>query len=136
VIGEDVTVTDASKRSPEEFELKILVLQNYPMSGLPFGEVQRARRCHRCIIFLPCALFGLALVAVAVFAVYFVAPTFLLTYVAVLVVQVPLLNCFLGPSFERLISKSYLEKGVVISSEEAKETPLEKVPSESSFTAV
>lgn len=133
VIGEDVTVTDASK----EFEVKLLVLQKYPMSGLPSGEVQRARRCHRCIIILPCALFGLALVTAAVLSVYFIAPTFLFAaYIAVLVVQIPLVKCFLGPSFERLISKSYLEKGVAISSEEAMETPLEKVPSESSFLTV
>eukprot|EP00804_Cyclotella_cryptica_P030182 CCRYP_021101-RA/>CCRYP_021101-RA protein AED:0.31 eAED:0.31 QI:169/1/1/1/0/0/2/54/500 len=137
VTGEDVIVADAHKSVPEQFELKLVVLPTHPMSGLPCGEVQRARRCYRCIVFLPCALFGLALVAVAVCAMYFIAPTFLfVAYIAVLVVNIPILNCFLGPSFDKLISKSYLEKGVRVSSEQATETNLEKVPSESSLSTV
>jgi hypothetical protein len=121
VIGEDVTIDEDTNNSTKEFHIKLYILQNHPTSGISCGEVTRARGCHRCIIFLLCVVLGCAVIAGCAYAVCYYSPLPLfISYVVVLAIQVPLLNCFLSKSFDKVIASSYLENRAHVSEDTEK----------------
>ena len=128
VIGEDITIIEDQDHLQKEFHVKLSLLSSHPMSGIVHGEVERAHRCYRFILFLLCLIFGFGLIAGCIYTTYYYAPfPMFLAYVAVLAVQVIFLPCFLSSSFDQVISASYLEKGVIVSNEHVESGHNEKL---------
>jgi hypothetical protein len=123
ILGGDVTIVESPGiSSQKDFCIRLYVLPKRPMSGFPYSEVQRTRTCRRCIVFSLCILLGCVLVTYCVYTTFRSTSVFLFAgYISVLVVQIPLLGCFLGSSFDKVLSISYLEKGTHVSSEDVKE---------------
>lgn len=129
LMGEDVIIDDPINTS-KQFRIKLYVLPDYPMSGLPCGEVHRSRRCHRLILFLLFLSLGVTVIASCAYAIYFNSHSAVfVVYMVALVIQVPLLSCFLGRSFDKVLSSSYLEKGLNVSPEDAEKGYNEKLDS-------
>jgi hypothetical protein len=127
VIGEDVII-DEDTNNGKEFRIKLFILQSHPTSALSCGEVKRARGCHRCIIFLPCVALAFAVIAGCAYASYYYSPLPLfISYVIFLAIQVPLLNCFLSKSFDRVIFSSYLENGAHVLTEDTEKGYIKSV---------
>jgi hypothetical protein len=134
VMGEDVIIVEDNLS--KKFHIKLCILPKHPMSGFPMGEVQRARGCLRHMIFIPCLLLGCALVAVCVYTMYAISFPMFVVFVVVLVVQVPLLTCCLGPSFDKVISSSYFDIGLEVSADDvAKNNSFDEKADSISFAA-
>jgi len=114
VMGEDID----ERINKSNLLVKLHVLQKLPMSGYPCGEVHRALRWQKILSFNVYIMLGASLViGGGVVASHILSTKFLCGYMVLLVLQVPLLNCFLQRSFSEIISKEYLENGSTLSSE-------------------
>ena len=120
VMGEDIIVETNTKNS-SSLLVKLHVLQNQPMSGHPCGEVRRALRWQKRLTFNVYIVFGIALVVGgAIVAKHILSSKFFLVYIGLLILQVPILNCFLNGSFSKIISDRYLENGLSLPSTTSK----------------
>ena len=115
VTGEDIVdnskPSDAS--SKKRLLVKLHVLKDEPNSGYPSGDINRALRCSKWLSFFMHLMVGCALVlGGVVMAQKLLPPALFYVYVGILLLQVPIMNCFLQKSFTGIISKEYLEDGM------------------------
>ena len=111
--------SDAS--SKKRLLVKLHVLKDEPNSGYPSGDINRALRCSKWLSFLMHLMVGCALVlGGVVMAQKLLPPALFYVYVGMLLLQVPIMNCFLQKSFTGIISKEYLEDGMSLPYESSK----------------
>ena len=123
VTGEDIVdnskPSDAS--SKKRLLVKLHVLKDEPNSGYPSGDINRALRCSKWLSFFMHLMVGCALVlGGVVMAQKLLPPALFYVYVGILLLQVPIMNCFLQKSFTGIISKEYLEDGMSLPYESSK----------------
>ena len=123
VTGEDIVdnskPSDAS--SKKRLLVKLHVLKDEPNSGYPSGDINRALRCSKWLSFFMHLMVGCALVlGGVVMAQKLLPPPLFYVYVGILLLQVPIMNCFLQKSFTGIISKEYLEDGMSLPYESSK----------------
>ena len=123
VTGEDIV--DSSKPSDASAKKRLLVklhvLKDEPNSGYPSGDIIRALRCSKWLSFFMHLMVGCALVLFGVvMAQKLLPPALFYVYVGMLLLQVPIMNCFLQKSFTGIISKEYLEDGMSLPYESSK----------------
>jgi len=110
VMGEDIV---EPSKSSSKLLVKLHVLKNQPMSGHPCGEVRRAIRWQKRLSFNVYIMLGVALViGGAIMAKKVLPSTLFFVYIGLIILQVPILNCFLDGSFSKIISDRYLENGL------------------------
>ena len=107
--------------------VELYVLPGYPLSGYPCAEVRQALRWHKHFAIAGALIFGLVVIASGVVvAIEIFQPLFFMTYASLLILQYPVISSFIGGSLSKLLSSEYLEQGVILSSEKAKEPVDEK----------
>lgn len=112
VTGKDIYTIDPSDASTDPC-VKLRVFRDQPLSGHPEGEVRRSLKWSKRLTFNVYILAGLALVVLGAYEVAkFFPPALLYVYNGCLILQLPLLNCFLDGSFRKIISERYIENGV------------------------
>lgn len=123
IMGEDVEGTSNNFSPPV---VKLYVLQDKPKSGYPCGEVRRARSWQKRFSFKMHIMLGVFFVICgAIVAKNMLSFKMFLLYIGLLLLQVPLVNCFLQKSFSKLLSQTYLENGYKMPSKLAKK-PVDK----------
>ena len=117
--GEDIEERKKStnNNSKQQFRVKLLVLKDEPNSGYSSGDISRALRWQKWLSFFIHVMVGCAIILAGVYTTKNIVPTAVYyMYIGILLLQIPIMNCFLQKSFTKIISKEYLEDGLSMSS--------------------
>jgi len=117
--GEDIEERKKSTNNngKQQFRVKLLVLKDEPNSGYSSGDISRALRWQKWLSFFIHVMVGCAIILAGVYTTKNIVPTAVYyMYIGILLLQIPIMNCFLQKSFTKIISKEYLEDGFSMSS--------------------
>ena len=116
--GEDIEEKKKSNNNgKQQIRVKLLVLKDEPNSGYSSGDISRALRWQKWLSFFIHVMVGCTIILAGVYTTKNIAPsTVYYIYIGMLLLQIPIMSCFLQKSFTKILSKEYLEDGLSVSS--------------------
>ena len=126
--GEDIEEKKKSNNNgKQQIRVKLLVLKDEPNSGYSSGDISRALRWQKWLSFFIHVMVGCTIILAGVYTTKNIAPsTVYYIYIGMLLLQIPIMSCFLQKSFTKILSKEYLEDGLSMSSKSSMKGAVDK----------